>query len=79
MAKPQAYVVVANRKGGGSPEDLRSLLQEVARNPDITVNRVSGEPPTTVQITAPASSIGPLRQRFGDKLIIEPDAPLKLL
>jgi hypothetical protein len=78
MSKPQAYVVVANRKGGGSPDDLKTLLQEVVKDAEIKVNRVSGEPPKMVQITAPANSIGPLRQKFGDKLIIEPDSPLQL-
>jgi hypothetical protein len=79
MGETQAYLAVANHKFGGCADDLRALLQEVASDARIKVHSVSGEPPTTLRIEASPPVVETLRRRFGNKVIIEADSPLRLM
>lgn len=79
MPGQKSYVVVGNRQGGYGAGELHSWLQEIASDSRITVRRISGEPPTRLQIEASDDAVEQLRSRYGDRVIIELDAPLNPL
>lgn len=72
------YLVVPNRKKGGSPEDLTALAKAATDRSDVEVKLVGpAERPSRLKLAATAKVITELRERFGERLIIERDQPLQ--
>jgi hypothetical protein len=74
------YTVVANRRAGGTGDDMQKCLRMIANEPEITVRNVVGGAgdPSRLQIGGTPDAVDRLRQYFGKRLIIEQDRPLTL-
>ena len=80
MKQFERYVVVPNTKAGAGSDNLLDLVHLAEKRPDISIDRVVGDPknPKQILIQAETDAVKFLQGHFGDKLIIEQDRALKL-
>lgn len=75
------YIVVPNKRAGGTGADLRHFLEVLEGMAGCSVKKLIGKEtePERLLIEATPDAIEQLRHAYGSRLIIEPDSPLTLL
>lgn len=74
----EPYLVVPNRKLGAGSADLLPLVEAVRDRGDVELEMTGGqERPIRLRLRASARAIADLRERFGGRLLLEPDRPLR--
>jgi hypothetical protein len=74
------YLVAPNTKAGAGPGDLLEFIEASKKSRDVAIASIAGDvsSPTRVIIEASDRAVAFLKERFGSRLIIEPNSDLAL-
>lgn len=75
------YIIVPNKRAGGTSEDLCLCLEALKGMPGVNVTKIVGNAPNLLRLHVEAipDAVEKLRQDFGSRLIIESDRQFGLL